>query len=1210
MAFGSKFAGKGAGGKKGPRQVSSKKQHKIQLRPAPAKEIKPVTAPDALDEEDGDEEHDDTDEASYGYRASLVPDRKPLVGLKVSVSGCGGIKEDLLALAVDLGAERHGGLQEDTTHVVTDRAGGAKYQVALSRRMHVMQPSWLPAVQDAWRTGETIDWVKLEDDHVMPPLFGVVACLTHFARGEYKDQFKSFLISAGATLSDKLDNHTTHLIVASPSSPHSQTPSSEKLLHARRNRSRLHPDFAVVWEGWAREAVKYGGRRAERDEVWVWGEKRSEPEEDVRWEVQVEAPRSGGVPGMARSSHSSAANGSSTPTASANQLSSRSRSLVSTITTSNATRSAFKGYDTSLTDGPEYGEDELPVPAPLASTTEPVAYDTANGKVLKKKRTRASAAADTAHESILEAYGASQQAGGSELSRFADADTTLPSLDDALARPQEKERMQEQQEDAEAEMALELVPGEVEPRWVKKSKSTIKALEQRRAGGFAVDAAAKKGKVIAAAAKKAVAGAGDDSGFLEQAPDLSDSAPVPAAAAGAPLPSSSSGEATSSSDDGPTVRIFEGKKLALVEIKGPDVKAVKLTLEARGAEVVIDPSEEEMDGVDWILVDFVEAPKRLTHPPDPRVVTICWLELCIHFDQVIQPEDRLLLRPIPFACPVPGSERFRIHFSGFGRENEPIMHFNRRYTHSVGAVHDVQFSRSSTHLIVRELDDNPSLSASDLDGEANPKVARARIWGTTICSLRDLRKMVEERAMEVERQSVEARENGSKKGNKRERSVREITNELDERQPEEESMRGPLGDCVVFFSTKIDVDRRHLASIVQDLGGTAARQYSNSVTHFVFFGSKVTESTKEFKQAKKRGVFIVHPRWVEECGRTLSRASEGDFPHTFDADKGGQLFDMGMSVNPIGGSPPRSPSMSRQGFAEGESQRQPVARSPSKLSLGRAGSAASAKASPGGTGRKRPLDLDEQDEEELALPASPSPRRRRSDTTVTEIADETDGFGDGEVTGQAFPSPSVAAANPAAAVPSSSSPRPIEPLAHSSADRVPSSDPFEIPPLHSETRVLEKAGGMGGTTQLRQQTSLLLAQLMDGPQQEKPGRTRSRSTLNRKRSSATTSISNTSRHGDTTPNENLTSLAPPPRRMPGTSYGFEPTQATQEGESLYVVYDNPQEAAAREQIKLALAAADGGGEKRGGSPPRGATETQVGETPRTRRSTRATAGRR
>lgn len=70
----------------------------------------------------------------------------------------------------------------------------------------------------------------------------------------------------------------------------------------------------------------------------------------------------------------------------------------------------------------------------------------------------------------------------------------------------------------------------------------------------------------------------------------------------------------------------------------------------------------------------------------------------------------------------------------------------------------------------------------------------------------------------------------------------------------------------------LQVNRQELASTVQDLGGVAARQYSQSVTHFVFAGVKASESFRDFKLAKADGAHIVHPRWIEEV-RPLFAAS-------------------------------------------------------------------------------------------------------------------------------------------------------------------------------------------------------------------------------------------------------------------------------------------------------------------------------------------------
>ncbi|GAA5940149.1 hypothetical protein JCM1841_005964 [Sporobolomyces salmonicolor] len=1135
---------KGGGGKKGPRQVSSRRQPKMTLRPAPERSSKGA---EADEEHPGEEEEAEEEggEEQYDHLKALQGERKPLEGWRVTVSGCSGHKEDLLKMAEEYGAERHAGLQEDTTHLITDHPGGAKYKIALERRMHVMLPSWLSAVREAWMSGNEVDYDEIERQHTMQPLYGVVATLTQFARGEYKDDFKYRLLAAGAQLVSTLDNSVTHLIVASPSSPHSPTPSSDKLLHARKHRGRLHPDFQVVWEGWAREAIKFGGRREARDMAWEWRKDGFEPEENVEWAVRA--------PPLRRLLDTSSFGAVDNAPVASNS----SRSIVRTNSRGASASRRFTGYDAF-------------VDVEGDSRSAAAAYDLSNGKILKKRRKgeRAGSAfpdpSQGDHESLIEVFVASQDAGNE--SRFADADlsTDLPHPD-TLATSREGPSEQ-------GEMAYELVEGRVGIERTKKSKSAIKALSLKRSLATLDDQAnpvrVKKafGAIIDEPQEKGIPSAQDDSAFFEGGDlDLS--------SAKADLGTNSSSQ---SSEDSP---IFTGLTLALMELKGPEPSAIKRTIESRGGHAIIDANAEELERAHWIVVDYVEAPDRFTTSTDPRVVTVCWLELCIFTVTVLTPANRILDRPIPYACPVPGADKLRLHFSGFGPEEEPIMHHNRRFVKAIGATSTTLFDRTNTHLIVAALDADPTLTPSQLDGKANPKIAKAGQWGVEIRSMSWLRKW----ARETAEAATAIHEDAKGKGKARARGT-EITNEVelsekgDAALEEDETLRGPLYDCVVFFSTKIDINRQHLAHIVEDLGGTAARQYSDAVTHFVHSGTKASDSYKDFKAAKKAGALIVHPWWVEECGRTASRVSESDFPHTFDSRKGGQLFDMGMSMH--ASSPPRvSPS---------------TGKSPSKLSLGSPGVGKGEEE----MGRKkahRALEREEDHEgTEKAASHSPSPepRRRRSDTTATEV--DQGGF-DGRRSQHSPAEPHHVALSTTLQDDDRSPPPLVEPVATSSSaplihrpadfNDATSSDPFEIPPLRSEIRPAQNEPNPSKSA-LREQTTLLLAQLVEQPHGDQSrGAGRTRSALGKKKSSLVSANGSTTAPQSAPSNVSLGAVTPPApappqqARLPG--FPFDPSQATQDlyaegDQSMYVRYDNPAEAAAREQIRLALAAAGSG----------------------------------
>lgn len=179
-------------GRKGPRQVTGKRQVKGTLRPGP------VAGPSRhLDEDDGDLDDEQEDVGGhavvYGYREALIREGKPLSGCKVSVSGCTAIKEDLWAVAVEYGAERHPGLLADTTHLVAETHDSEKYrvsadtrasygavwdiltsgatlvQVALQLGIPVLKPSWLWAVRAAWVSGEPVNYQKVQRRSCLGP---------------------------------------------------------------------------------------------------------------------------------------------------------------------------------------------------------------------------------------------------------------------------------------------------------------------------------------------------------------------------------------------------------------------------------------------------------------------------------------------------------------------------------------------------------------------------------------------------------------------------------------------------------------------------------------------------------------------------------------------------------------------------------------------------------------------------------------------------------------------------------------------------------------------------------------------------------------------------------------------------------------------------------------------------------------------------------
>lgn len=55
---------------------------------------------------------------------------------------------------------------------------------------------------------------------------------------------------------------------------------------------------------------------------------------------------------------------------------------------------------------------------------------------------------------------------------------------------------------------------------------------------------------------------------------------------------------------------------------------------------------------------ILSPPSQYLDSTDPRIVTVCWIELCIFAGEVILPADRLLEKPLPYTVPVPSTLLF------------------------------------------------------------------------------------------------------------------------------------------------------------------------------------------------------------------------------------------------------------------------------------------------------------------------------------------------------------------------------------------------------------------------------------------------------------------------------------------------------------------------------------------------------------------------
>ncbi len=118
-----------------------------------------------------------------------------------------------------------------------------------------------------------------------------------------------------------------------------------------------------------------------------------------------------------------------------------------------------------------------------------------------------------------------------------------------------------------------------------------------------------------------------------------------------------------------------------------------------------------------------------------------------------------------------------------------------------------------------------------------------------------------------------------------------------------------LKDVVVYVAKKLQSIQDEINGIVASLGGGFRYQYGPEVTHVIFSG-KTNDLSKEFRQARKDGKFIVCPDWVYMSRDEGRRIEEVTFPHNFNPK-----MSLNVSVATVGGGSPtsRKPSTRKRG---------------------------------------------------------------------------------------------------------------------------------------------------------------------------------------------------------------------------------------------------------------------------------------------------------
>jgi len=256
MAFGHKRGGTKVSGAKlkpaippPPVACPASTNGKGNSRKGKEKETRP--APRLVEEEEEDDQYDRT------FMESIRKDRPPLTGCVVCLSGISEpVRSQTIAYAEKLGARIEKALTKDVTHLICDKPGSEKYNVALQHSIRVMLPLWLATLYSSFTEGEDINLHDITQRYTMKPLHTLKLAITGKASCS-RTPFIKLAEDNGATVSIDLEIDCSHLIVLSLVPPNETDPAIfeiEKVQAARKANT-----IKVVWQEWLEDSVQRQG---------------------------------------------------------------------------------------------------------------------------------------------------------------------------------------------------------------------------------------------------------------------------------------------------------------------------------------------------------------------------------------------------------------------------------------------------------------------------------------------------------------------------------------------------------------------------------------------------------------------------------------------------------------------------------------------------------------------------------------------------------------------------------------------------------------------------------------------------------------------------------------------------------------------------------------------------------------------------------------
>ncbi|CAE6409609.1 unnamed protein product [Rhizoctonia solani] len=195
------------------------------------------------------------DEPSYEpIRESLRSDAsaRPFSTMSICFSGVKD-KQVLIAKARELGATCSNDFTDLTTHLVADVPGSDKYKCAVGLGVPVCTSDLILDAHKRWLAGDDIDPEESVSTHLLPPLKGVVLCVTKLNDDNARDRLNKSSRRLGASYRSHMSKDVTHLLVGPDSGDDVDNKKLEWVNHMnvkRLERQAEESQITVVWDVW------------------------------------------------------------------------------------------------------------------------------------------------------------------------------------------------------------------------------------------------------------------------------------------------------------------------------------------------------------------------------------------------------------------------------------------------------------------------------------------------------------------------------------------------------------------------------------------------------------------------------------------------------------------------------------------------------------------------------------------------------------------------------------------------------------------------------------------------------------------------------------------------------------------------------------------------------------------------------------------------